>query len=115
MKIKRLVICLIGGAVAAFICIMGMKSGGRVEVTHTILLSGIGNRVLIGLVIALSGWKINYLLHGALIGTLVTLSSSIVMLPDNMSGFLMYTIAGLVYGLLIEVFATKVFKAPMAR
>jgi hypothetical protein len=113
MNKKRLIICIIGGIIAAFICIMGMKSGGRVEVTTVILLSGIGNRVLIGFVIGISNWKMNYLLHGALMGLIVTLSSSIVMLPDNMSGFIMYTIAGMVYGFLIELCATKVFKAPM--
>jgi hypothetical protein len=114
MNKKRLVICIIGGIIAAFICIMGMKSSGRMELTTPILLSGIGNRILIGFVIGISGWKINYLLHGALMGLIVTLSSSIVMLPDNMSGFLMYTVAGIVYGLLIELCATKLFKAPMA-
>ena len=113
MNKKRLIVCLIGGVIAAFICIMGMKSGGRVELTTTILLSGIGNRILSGFVIAISCWKMNYLLHGALIGLIVTFSSSIIMLPDNMTGFLMYTIAGMVYGLLIELCATKVFKAPM--
>jgi hypothetical protein len=30
-----------------------------------------------------------------------------------MQGFLLYTAAGIVYGLLIELFATKVFKVPM--
>jgi hypothetical protein len=114
MNKKRLVICIIGGIIAAFICIMGMKSSGKIEITTTILLSGIGNRILIGFVIGISGWKINYLLHGALMGLIVTLSSSIVMLPDNMSGFLMYTVAGIVYGLIIELCATKFFKAPMA-
>ncbi len=115
MNVKRLIICIIGGIVAAFICIMGMKNTGSVEITTTILLSGIGNRVLIGFVIGISGWKINYLLHGVLIGLIVTLSTSIVMLPDNnMPGFLMYTVAGMIYGFLIELFATKVFKAGMA-
>jgi hypothetical protein len=114
MNKKRFIVCVIGGAVAAFICIMGMKSSGRTEVTTTILLSGIGNRVLIGIVIGISGWKINYLLHGVLIGLIVTLSTSIVMIPDSLPGFCLYTVAGMIYGFLIELFATKVFKAGMA-
>ncbi len=114
MSKKRLIICIIGGIVAAFLCVMGMKSSGRIELSTSIMMASIGNRILIGFVIGVSSWKINYLLHGTLIGLIVTLSSSLVMLPDNMSGFWMYTIAGLVYGLLIELFATKVFKAPMA-
>ena len=113
MNIKRLIICIIGGMVAAAICIGGMASGGRVELTPMVVASGIGNRILIGFVIGISKWKIQYLLHGALIGFLVTLSSSIGILFTNVEGFLMYTAAGIVYGLLIELFATKVFKAPM--
>jgi hypothetical protein len=113
MNVKRLVICVIGGMVAAAICIGGMAAGGQVALTPMLVASGIGNRVLIGFVIGISRWKMPYLLHGALIGFLVTLSSSVGILFANVQGFLMYTVAGTVYGLLIEFFATKVFKAPM--
>ena len=113
MNVKRLIICVIGGIIAAVICVMGMKSSGRMELTTPILLSSIGNRVLIGFVIGVSGWRINYLLHGTVIGLLVTLSSSVAILPDNLNGFLLYTIAGMVYGLLIQLVATKVFKTGM--
>jgi hypothetical protein len=113
MNVKRVVICIIGGMVAAAICIGGMAGGGRVELTAMVIASGIGNRILIGFVIGISSWRIQYLLHGAVIGFLVTLSSSIGILFTNMQGFLMYTAAGIVYGVLIELFATKVFKAPM--
>ena len=77
------------------------------------LISSIGNRILIGFVIGISAWKIHYLLHGALMGLIVTLSMSIGILLDSMAGFLMFTIAGIIYGFLIELFATKVFKAGM--
>ena len=113
MNLKRFIICIIGGIMAALICIGGMKSSGNVEVTTPILLSSIGNRILIGFVIGNSSWRIHYLIHGALIGLIVTLSSSIAIIPQNINGFLMYTIAGLIYGLLIELFATKIFKAAM--
>lgn len=117
MSFKRVLICLIGGVVAGILCVLGMKSGGNVALSSAIIAGGIGNRILIGLVIALSQWKINYLLHGAVIGLIVTLSSSVVILAESpeagMKGFLLYTIAGVVWGLLIELFATKVFKAPM--
>ncbi len=114
MKIKRLVVCIIGGLVAAGVCIVGMKSGGNVNLTTTVLISTIGNRILIGFVIGISSWRIHYLVHGALIGLIVTLSASVIILPQNIKGFVMYTFAGIVYGLLIELFATKVFKAKMA-
>ena len=90
-----------------------MKSGGSAEVSDIALISSIGNRILIGLVIGISAWRIHYLLHGALMGLIVTLSISIGILLDSVAGFLMFTVAGLIYGFLIELFATKVFKAKM--
>ena len=99
--------------IAVAICIGGMASGGRVELTAIIVATGIGNRVLIGFVIGISNLRINYLLHGALIGFLVTLSSSVGILFTSIQGFIMYTVAGIIYGILIELFATKVFKAPI--
>ena len=113
MNVKRVVICIIGGMIAAAICIGGMASSGRTELTAMVIASGIGNRILIGFVIGISNWRINYLLHGALIGFMVTLSSSIGILFTSTQGFLLYTAAGIVYGLLIELCATKVFNAPM--
>jgi hypothetical protein len=65
-----------------------------------------------GLVIGMSRIKINYLLHGALIGLLVTLSYSIGMVTDNINGFITYTMAGIIYGVLIEFFVTKIGHAP---
>jgi len=91
-----------------------MKSGGSADIPDMALISSIGNRILIGFVIGISAWKIHYLLHGTLIGLIVTLSLSIGILLDSVAGFLMFTVAGLVYGFLIELFATKVFKAGMA-
>jgi hypothetical protein len=46
-------------------------------------------------------------------GLIVTLSISIGILLDSVAGFFMFIVAGLIYGFLIELFATKVFKAKM--
>jgi hypothetical protein len=66
---------------------------------------------MLGFFIGISRLKINYLLHGALIGFLVSFINSVSFLEKNLRGFLFFTIAGIIYGLLIEFFATKVFKA----
>ena len=113
MTSKRFIICIMGGIAAAIVCVTGMKSSGNIEITTPILLSAVGNRILIGLVIGISGWRIHYLIHGALIGFIVTLSTSIIMIPENTAGFIMYTVAGLIYGILIELIATKIFRAAM--
>jgi hypothetical protein len=44
-------------------------------------------------------------------GPIVT---SIVIAPTSMSGYAMYTEAGIIYGLLVELAATWLLKAPMA-
>ena len=90
-----------------------MKSGGSADISDMALISSIGNRILIGFVIGISAWRIHYLWHGALMGLIVTLSISIGILLDSVAGFLTFTVAGLIYGFLIELFATKIFKAKM--
>jgi hypothetical protein len=113
MYAQRLIICMIGGAVAAAICIGGMYAGGQVSMSAALILSTAGNRLLIGFVIAVSGWRIHYLLHGALIGLIVTLSTAVVIIPQDLKGFLYFTIAGVLYGTLIELAATRLFNAAM--
>jgi hypothetical protein len=77
-----------------------------------LIVSSFGNRILMGFVIGISRLKINYLLHGALIGFLVTLSYSVGMIfENNVNGFIIYTTAGIIFGLLIEIFVTKICKA----
>ena len=66
---------------------------------------------MLGFFIGISNLKINYIVHGIMIGLLVSLITSIPFLEGNIKGFLFFTFAGIIYGFLIEVFATKVFKA----
>jgi len=118
MNWKRMIICLIGGVIAGIICILGMKSSGKIALTSSILAAGMVNRIMIGFVIAISSWEINYLLHGAIIGAIVSLGNSVVIIAQRgfesgIAGFFLYTIAGAVYGLLIELTTTKAFKAKM--
>ena len=113
MNKKRLFICLIGGVICSIICATGMKLTNASATIPIILASGIGNRILIGFVIGISGWKINYLLHGAFLGLIVTLSTSIGLLTQDLIAFTIYTCVGIIYGIVIEIFSTKIFKAKM--
>jgi hypothetical protein len=112
MNNKRLVICTIGGLIAGIICsVGGFLSGNIAELSFFAVAGTFFNRIMLGFFIGISRLKINYLLHGMLIGFLVSLINSISFLENNIRGFLFFTIAGIIYGLLIELFATKVFKA----
>jgi hypothetical protein len=111
---KRLVICLIGGLVSAIICLSGGYLFGLItNITLPVLSTSVGNRLLIGFVIGISNWQTNYLFHGAVIGLIVSLSTSLGSLFNDMLGFTLYTFAGIAYGILIEYLATKVFRSPM--
>jgi hypothetical protein len=112
MKNKRLLICSIGGLLAGIICSAGgVLSGNIPEFSFFAIASPIVNRLMLGFFIGISRLRMNYLLHGILIGFLVSFINSVSFLENNLKGFLFYTTAGIIYGLLIELFDTKVFKA----
>jgi hypothetical protein len=114
MNNKRLLICTVGGLVAGILCSAGgLLSGNIQEFSLFAIASPFLNRLLLGFVIGISRLKINYLFHGMLIGFLVSFINSVSSLENNLKGFLFFTAAGIIYGLLIELFATKVFKAGM--
>lgn len=111
---KRLMVCLVGGLIAGAVCLVGghMLFGFQ-EVRPTEIAGTFGNRLLLGFVIALSGWRIHYLLHGAILGLILSLSVAVGFLPDRAPEFVAYTGAGITYGLFIEWLSTKAFAAPM--
>ena len=112
---KRLLVCTFCGVLSAVICLIGKQIiYGFPEITWNVLAVTIANRILLGFIIGISCWSINYLLHGALLGLIVSLSASIGFLPGNILGFFLYTPAGIVYGIMIEWLSTIVFKSPMS-
>ncbi|MBL7113503.1 MAG: hypothetical protein ISS19_16315 [Bacteroidales bacterium] len=114
MYLKRVLACLLGGVLAAVICVIGGQIiFGFAGVDAAILASSIANRILIGFVIGISGWKIQYLLHGAMLGFIISITVSIGFIGSNNLGFVLYTTAGILYGVMIELLSTKIFKAPM--
>ncbi len=113
MNTKRLLICIVGGAISAIFCVLGRQViYGFSEITMTTIAHTVANRLLLGFVIAISGWRIHHLVHGALLGFLFSLSVSIGYLPDGMIDFVAYTLAGTFYGVLIEWLSTDLFSAP---
>ena len=114
MNTKRLLIALILGALAGVFCAYGTQMAGesgdlKFELTNAILASVFYNRFLIGIAIGFAAHiKLNSLLRGAIIGTIISISIGIFpMLDGNISGTLMTVAPGLVYGLIIDFVATK--------
>lgn len=104
---QRLLLCLLGGVIAAAICTIGRLKLIPDIPLSILLASGVGNRLLIGFVLGVSRWKTHFILHSALVGLIVTLSYSIGMIPGDLKGFFVYTTMGVLFGIMIETLATK--------
>jgi hypothetical protein len=110
--LKRVAATTILGFIAGIVCWQLGASGGQVQYTTPMIVSTILNRAFIGFVIGISGWGINYLLHGALIGALGGLQMAVY---ANENGFIMITVGGIVYGIVIEFVTTKLLGMPMKK
>jgi len=113
----RLVASTLLGLVFGIVCWLAFranpKSAGMLDLGMT--LGIILNRGMIGFAIGISGLKrFNFLLHGAIIGLVVSLLMSIYpLVTGDIVAFLLLELAGAIYGLLIELVVTKLFKAPI--
>ena len=114
---ERLIIALAGGIVAGLICAFFSIKNVEPEQKTMVFLSAFLNRVFIGFVIGISAWQIDWVLHGILLGIIASLPMSVPLIFTPKAGvkiMIMYTVAGAVWGFLIELFATVVFNTPIA-
>ena len=115
----RLISSVILGTIFGIVCWLGISYSpfAAVDMTLALILGTILNRSLIGFCIGISNWKkMNYLVHGLVMGLIVTIPLSIFPLVAGqiVMGFVSLEIAGAVYGLLTELIVTKLLKAPIA-
>jgi hypothetical protein len=110
---KRLILCIILGFFTGVLCYLSAKSA-NIPLTPGATWSTIFNRIFIGFAIGISAWRMNYMLHGIALGLLFSLQMSLGALDSGgFNSFIMIEIAGALWGFLIELLTTKVFKAPM--
>ena len=118
---KRLIIALILGILAGLACAFLSKPS---LVASTILPAAMipstmchiaMNRTLIGFIIGVSAWRMHWAVHGIVIGFIGSLAMAAPMVgePGQAGGFILMLIGGIVWGFLIELLTTVVFKAPM--
>jgi hypothetical protein len=112
MKAKRVLACTLFGFAAGIICWVGSYVAGGLPATFTVgmILAIIFNRAFIGFAVGISGWRAPWPLHGIVIGLAGSLAVSIypLLTPGGLGGFLMYELAGGVWGFLIELGARAV-------
>jgi len=118
MKIKRLIIATLLGSVFGFVC-FGFASSGQNECSLYLALSIILGRTLIGFGIGISRFSFkHWTLHGLIMGLIFSIPAAFgaMLAPDNPEFshsmmFISTIVMGMIYGFLIELITTVVFKA----
>lgn len=114
MYAKRFWLCLICGVIAGLLCGWTGYAQTPEEIRTMAFLQALLNRTFIGFVLGISAWKMAWATHGMVIGFLGSLPMSFPLIFTDQAGFtvfLMYTVAGIVWGFLIELVTSVVFKA----
>ena len=109
MRGLRVLVTTILGFVFGIICWLLASSGG--DMGAAAAWSIILNRALLGFVIGISAWKINYILHGIILGFIVSIPMAVSSL--GVKGFKIFLgtlIMGIIYGFLIELITQFVVK-----
>lgn len=112
---KRIIIATIFGLICGIICWRLSSSGGPLP--WAISLSIVTGRMLIGVAIGISALKMKWWLHGPIMGVIFSIpmgfssmmAAGVKFTPTML--FTMTVVMGLIYGLVIELFTTVVFKA----
>ena len=115
---KRLIVATSMGVVCGFIC-LGLASSSPGELPTPVAYQIIAERTLIGVAIGISCLTLgHWAIHGLVLGALfsVPLACSGLMAPDSpefskSAMFVMTVVLGMLYGLLIELVTSVLFKA----
>lgn len=110
---KRIAIASACGLIAGFVCASGGALMG-VKLTIASLLWILLNRTVMGFVIGASGVRMHWAWHGPLMGVVVgSIFSYAAFLFENSAMVVVGTmVANILFGFLIELFTTVVFKQP---
>ena len=120
MKTKRLLIATILGVAAGFAC-YGMASSGQNEIPTILAVNIILGRTLIGFGIGISRFSLkHWSIHGIIMGLTFSLPAGFgAMLGPEIPEFsktMLFTstvVMGIIYGFLIELITTVIFKAKL--
>ncbi|MFH1681582.1 MAG: hypothetical protein ABIH26_13195 [Candidatus Eisenbacteria bacterium] len=115
---KRILVATLSGVLFGLVC-LGLASSGSGGLATPIIFQIIASRTLIGVAIGISGLAcMRWWFHGLLMGFLfsIPLAFSGLMAPESpeysKAGMFFGTIVlGMVYGLLIELITSVIFKA----
>jgi len=117
-KAKRLIVATLSGALFGFVC-LGLASMGPGELPLAVAIQIILSRMLIGFAIGISCLSLgHWSVHGLIMGAIFSfpLAFGGLMAPENpefsQAGMFIGTVLfGMIYGFLIEVITSLLFKA----
>ena len=117
-NMKRVIIATLSGVLFGFVC-YGFASSGDYQLAWPVAVQIIVSRTLIGFAIGISCLKLgHWSVHGLMMGLLFSLplAFSGLMAPESpeyslTSMFIWTVVLGMIYGLLIEVITSLIFKA----
>jgi len=109
---KRILIATLCGLLFGFVC-MGLASSNpesAESLSSTVKLNIILSRTLMGFMIGISALRLNWWLHGIVLGFISSIPMAVALLGryDIMIGTF---VMGMIYGLLTELITSVLFKA----
>lgn len=114
--LKRVIIATSVGIILGIFCWLGGVFLGLIVDPPAIQIANIiAHRAVMGFVIAISAWRMDWAAHGIIMGSIIGV---LFILFDAFAGMPKFVLFGLlipgnaVYGLIIEFVTTKIFKAP---
>ncbi|MEO0140645.1 MAG: hypothetical protein ABIM88_03755 [candidate division WOR-3 bacterium] len=111
MLFKRTLVATIMGFLTGLFCAWGYTRTPNMEFGFWVLASVIASRTVAGFAIGISRWKMPWWLHGPVLGAIFGLPLSLPPLSTGMNGFYMLMGASIVYGFLIELVTSVIFRA----
>lgn len=111
---KRVIIATIFGIIAGLICVvLGMLIYPEAEFNAVSIIWIFINRTLIGFVIGISAWRINWVWHGIILGGIVGLPYAFWMILQGagFTDFISVVLISIFFGFFIELFTSVIFKA----
>jgi hypothetical protein len=107
MNLRRIVLAILLGLLFGLFCMWTTSETSIIPISFPNLLAVGYNRIILGLVIGLSGKiMIRPALRGAILGIIISLEIALPTLNSWFFGFVAYMLAGIVYGIIIDLLSS---------
>lgn len=109
---KRVIIATISGVIFGFVCLgFAMSNPDPASaLTTSIKLNIVLSRTLLGFMLGISALRMNWWLHGIILGIISSIPMAVSVM-DQWGIMIGTFVMGIIYGVLIEVITTIIFKA----